>query len=226
MISYPKSLLEFALLSIRENISNGRYAPGTKLSAKNIADELKISQTPVKEAINRLVSEGLVEAIPRRGHVVRLFSAADFMDFLRIGAMIEAYAASFAVQNVPRHPDLMSRMEENLKACDGLEETTSAVAYLSKELEFHILLIELSENRQLRRLYEMNWNVIISSYSQAMDIPLIHPRTTIGDHWKLFKLLKDGDAEGIRQLMLNHKGTSLIAVNALSQNEKMKLLVF
>ena len=70
----PRSLLEYALDAIRENILIGKYPAGQKLSTQDIAEELGISRTPVNAAINRLVAEGLAEAIPRRGTIVRKLS--------------------------------------------------------------------------------------------------------------------------------------------------------
>ena len=78
------SMLDYALNEIRARIQSGEYPPGTKLTTQEISDSLGICRTPVISAINRLVSLGLVEAIPRRGMVVAKMSPEQVQDVLEV----------------------------------------------------------------------------------------------------------------------------------------------
>jgi DNA-binding GntR family transcriptional regulator len=78
---------------LREAILEGDLAPGRRLKAEELADQLRTSRTPVREAFALLAREGLVELEPRRGASVRAFDPADLMDLYQVRQLIEPYAA-------------------------------------------------------------------------------------------------------------------------------------
>ena len=83
------SLVEIVTNTIRKNIYNGTYAPGEKLIVRELSEQLGVSHTPIKDALNRLVSEGYVEAPPRKSMYVKPFSIMDLMETLYVRAMCE-----------------------------------------------------------------------------------------------------------------------------------------
>src|SRR5207249_3993911 len=78
---------------IREAIVDGRLVPGERLKEEELAHELGISRTPVREALLVLQAEGLVDAAPNRGAVVRAHDAVDLDDLYQLRALLEGYAA-------------------------------------------------------------------------------------------------------------------------------------
>ena len=87
------SLVDVVTEKIRSNIYSGKYLPGQRLVVREISEELGVSHTPVKDALNRLVSEGYVVALPRRSMVVREYSNIEFIDNYDQRLMIELYYA-------------------------------------------------------------------------------------------------------------------------------------
>src|SRR4029450_9960802 len=77
---------------IRQAIIDGRLNPGQRLKEEELARELGISRTPVREALLMLQAEGLVGAGPNRGAPVRSHSAEDLYDLYKLRAVIEGYA--------------------------------------------------------------------------------------------------------------------------------------
>jgi DNA-binding Lrp family transcriptional regulator len=73
-----------ALLSLRDRLQEGVYPPGARITAVDLADELRLSTTPVREALSRLAGEGLVEDRRGQGYFVRLLSAPDIADLYRM----------------------------------------------------------------------------------------------------------------------------------------------
>jgi DNA-binding transcriptional regulator YhcF (GntR family) len=73
-----------ALLSLRDRLQEGVYPPGARITAVDLADELRLSTTPVREALSRLAGEGVVEDRRGQGYFVRLFSASDIADLYRM----------------------------------------------------------------------------------------------------------------------------------------------
>ena len=78
---------------IRQAILDGRLEPGSRLKEEELARELGISRTPVREALLMLQAEGLIETTPNRGAVVRTHDADDLIDLYQLRALLEGYAA-------------------------------------------------------------------------------------------------------------------------------------
>jgi DNA-binding GntR family transcriptional regulator len=85
---------------IRQAILDGRLDPGSRLKEEELARELGISRTPVREALLMLQAEGLIETTPNRGAVVRTHDAADLIDLYQLRALLEGYAARLAAARV------------------------------------------------------------------------------------------------------------------------------
>ncbi len=91
------SLTEQIYVDLRSAIAEGRYAPGQKLKAEHIAKQLDVSGGTVREALNRLLSDGLVEVADRRGFTVAPFSVDDLRDITRARLLIEVECVRDAV---------------------------------------------------------------------------------------------------------------------------------
>ena len=85
---------------IREAILDGRLEPGSRLKEEELARDLGISRTPVREALLVLQAEGLTETTPNRGAVVRAHDGADLVDLYQLRALLEGYAARQAAVRV------------------------------------------------------------------------------------------------------------------------------
>ena len=85
---------------IRQAILDGRLEPGSRLKEEELARELGISRTPVREALLMLQAEGLIETTPNRGAVVRTHDADDLIDLYQLRALLEGYAAGQAATRI------------------------------------------------------------------------------------------------------------------------------
>jgi DNA-binding GntR family transcriptional regulator len=200
----PVSLLEFAYEKIKEDILTGKYHQGEKLSAHKIAESLNISQTPIKEALNRLASEGFIEAIPRHGMILKRLSVKDISDMLNVRMMMEMYSAKLAVQNIDKHPEAVARMKELLPllATIGDREYVEATRL---EQEFHGLFVRLSENNRLITMYETLWGVGFAFYIYSMgNFPMVRHQEAYREHVRMQELLAARDGEGLSDLMSSH----------------------
>src|ERR1044071_9687316 len=79
--------------ALRDGILDGRYGFGDKLGEIEVAEELGLSRTPVREALRRLGSEGLIEVLPNRGARVRTWTAQDLEETYELRAVLEGLAA-------------------------------------------------------------------------------------------------------------------------------------
>src|SRR5207253_6186016 len=108
---------------IREAIVDGRLEPGRRLKEEELARELGISRTPVREALLVLQSEGLVAAEPNRGATVRSHDAEDLDDLYQLRALLEGYAARRAATRIAEEAlgELAASCERLATLVDGGE---------------------------------------------------------------------------------------------------------
>jgi DNA-binding GntR family transcriptional regulator len=91
-----RTLHEEVTNRVRDMITEGQLAPGTRINEGLVGKQLGVSRTPLREALKTLASEGLIEIVPARGAVVRAFSRADIADMLEALKALEQTAARFA----------------------------------------------------------------------------------------------------------------------------------
>lgn len=140
--------------ALRGRIVRGEFAPGERLIEVNLAHEYGVSRTPVKQAVDRLVGEGLVEIVPRKGTFVTEIDANRLREMFAIRRLLETYAAAQGIDLVS--PDRLERMRSLLDDFAVLfndEGEFPYPLYTSKDVEFHTLIVEWSGNQKLLQLY-------------------------------------------------------------------------
>ncbi len=144
-----------AQLTLRDKILSGGLRPGERISELQAVETTGASRTPVRMALVRLEEEGLLEAIPSGGFMVKAFSERDIVDSIEMRGTLEGLAARFAAERGVSVRDL-----EPLKQCldeiDGLVRqdpisVEAFSAYVALNARFHALLTELSRSPPLIR---------------------------------------------------------------------------
>lgn len=131
-------------------IMEGRLEPGRQLDEKEISESLGVSRTPLREAINRLAQEGIVEEIPYRGNFVRKFSTREVVDLYEVRTTLEMMAIRQAVERMSE--------EESARIASLVEQTAEAErlgdleAYGRLDKQFHELIARCSGNQMLMQL--------------------------------------------------------------------------
>lgn len=146
-----------------QRILDRRLNPGEKLSDLRLSDELGVSRTPVREALHRLVQDGIVRAEPNRGFYVASFSARDVAEIYDLRATLETMALEAAAPRLTRArleralADL-DRVEAQLRGAVTPEEhTAAAAAFLEVDRAFHRTLVEQAGNSRLHTWVEGLW---------------------------------------------------------------------
>ncbi len=135
---------------IRETIIVGKLKAGEKISEAKLAEELRISRTPIREAVRMLESEGFVSIIPRRGTVVSDFTFEDLYEYFQIKACLEAFSAFLA------EPHMSERDINRLRRLNEEEKTAIAghnfVKFMRIHEDFHQTFLAKSGNEKLNKL--------------------------------------------------------------------------
>ena len=145
-----KPLRELVCEHIREAIFNGVFAPGERLMEIQMADEMGVSRTPVREAIRKLEMEGFVVMIPRRGTYVSNMSIKDINDVYEIRISLDTLAAGLAAERISDE-ELEELQRLLVKVGHAIEENDMAKV-VEADIEFHDVLYRASRNERLRNI--------------------------------------------------------------------------
>ncbi|MDL4775444.1 GntR family transcriptional regulator [Actinomadura xylanilytica] len=134
--------------AVRQMILSGEAGAGSRLGESELAETLGLSRTPVREALQRLGSDGLVEVLPHRGARVVRWTPADLDEIFELRALLEPYAAARAARQAPDETVLADLRAQ----CAAMERAAAdgdlgLVADLNAR--FHAAVIDLSGNRRL-----------------------------------------------------------------------------
>ncbi len=148
-----KSQLDKALSDLRNLILSGEFVPGDRLSEPVLADRLDISRTPLREAMSRLVDEGLIERIASGGCRVSSYTMQDIVDAIEVRGAMEGLAARLAAERGPDRSDieachvLLSRIDQALDE-RGVVDFES---YVSLNAAFHERVVAMSGSTVVAR---------------------------------------------------------------------------
>lgn len=149
-----------------ERILDRRLEPGEKLSDLQLSRELGVSRTPVREALHRLVQEGVVHTAPNRGFYVALFEPRDVAEIYEVRATLEGMALGLAAPRLAVDEleealaGLASVERELALATDDDAKETADRRFLNVDQGFHRLIVERAENRRLMVIIESLWGQI------------------------------------------------------------------
>ena len=135
--------------ALREAILTGSLPPGSRLRAEPLAERLRTSRTPVREALMLLAREGLVDIEPRRGAVVRPFDASDLLDLYDVRGLIEPHAARRAATRIG--PDQLERLKElcDLAEARGADDDAAVEEQVALNEEFHRIIVAAAQSPRL-----------------------------------------------------------------------------
>lgn len=193
----PVSSSDEAYDAIRRAILDGTLRPGERIIEQRLAQMLKVSRTPVREALHKLERENLV-ARSGRGMAVQSFSADEVSDIYELRGQLESYAARRAAERVtPTELGEMRAVQDQLLAEGGRDKPGDNIDWLRTlarlNQQFHMLVVHAARSAPLER--------IINGVGQT---PLVYKaylwygddekRHSAEDHAKLLSLLEAGDA--------------------------------
>jgi DNA-binding GntR family transcriptional regulator len=146
-------LTDAAYRTLKEQILTQAFAPGQRLNVDELAGRLGVSRTPVKDALNALANEGLVEIVPRKGTFVSELSAEMIAEVFELRRALELLAAELLVERVNDRD--LERLRDHLAALDApLAGSEDADEHLRRNLAFHRLFVDLAGNKTLLEMYE------------------------------------------------------------------------
>jgi GntR family transcriptional regulator, rspAB operon transcriptional repressor len=144
------SLRDRAYAAIKHRIITCELKPGEVLIEADLSAELDIGRTPVHQAIDRLVTDGLIDVMPRKGIIVKPVSLDEILDVIEIRLVNEGYCARLAANQA--EPDDIARMLSNLNAMWTASKDRDIEEMMTLDREFHALLSGITRNKSLAEI--------------------------------------------------------------------------
>lgn len=202
-------LKEQAYNYLKKAIITCKLRPGSNISETEIALEMGISRTPVREAILRLSQEGFIMIYPRRGMVVSPITVQDIHEVFQIRKMIEPYTAVRVSKIMSR--DYLLKINDKFNQFISPPENGSYEEYLDLDLEFHQYIIESSKNKKLigfmKRIYELEYRIKALSTIEPEDVE----ERSKPEHNAIIEALLDNNESEIERLLNVHLDNALTA---------------
>ena len=192
---------------LHEKIIAGIYKPGDWLRQEEIATQLGVSMTPVREALDLLVSAGLAERVPYRGVRVREMSTKDVVEAYGLRLILEAIIAQEAAKNItPAQVTTLETMLEEMKKHGTLKEVSSE---RKSSREFHSAIAEATKNDLLIKLYAVVANafpdwLLYEALFRYPELIADSMASTYREHAAIVDALKKGDTQGAAQKSIEH----------------------
>jgi DNA-binding GntR family transcriptional regulator len=197
---------------IRERIRRGRFVPGQRLVEADIIRELGTSRSRVREALQRLSTEGLVTIEEFRGASVKTFSRDEIRQIYRARMALEGLAAAdFAAADAPQLKARLAKIQADLNA---IEHTGDHDKFARLNDEWHRLVIEGSGNQYVRmfveRLHVPIYRLLFTTFYNAKRIDLAN-----AGHQKITDAIVAGRVKDAERYMRDHIAEGLEALEEL-----------
>lgn len=207
-IAYGKSLGEQAYEALRDSIVTLQLKPGQLIYENELADQLRISRTPIRDAFKLLLAERLVEVMPQRNKRVAYISESKVKEIGFVRLSLESSAFRLAARqwdSSPRHAaaerSLRSVLEEQREAAESQDVT----AFLRHDEAFHRMVLQLAGNETLLDVvYQLRGHLNRFRYLAMRELELT-PRL-IEEHEALLEGLRLNDEEAVARLLERHLG--------------------
>jgi DNA-binding GntR family transcriptional regulator len=193
---------------LMEWIANSRLKPGQRLKETELARELGVSRTPIREALKGLTASRFVTAMPRKGVFVSEIDSQSLEEILELRYLLEMYAAERGIERISQNE--LCEMRSLVEGCGSLVNSNRRVEYnryVQKDCNLHRLIIKTSGNNLLAELYER-----LAVFLQIARVRLFEsrPAMTKGheEHKAIVAAYEAGDRDRILQALGSHLSRS------------------
>jgi DNA-binding GntR family transcriptional regulator len=196
-----KLLREHVYASIKGAIIGGEFEPGKRLIEEKLAEDMKTSRTPVREAIQKLEKEGLIYRLPRGGFAVKGVSEDEVEEVFGLRGILEGYAGFLATARM--EAEELKALEEVIAREEQCLQSMNVEEFIRLDGEFHDVLYKAAKNNRLYgilndlRDYMYRYRVIILRYQRK-------PQLAVQDHKEMVSSIKSKNARQVEKLVRKH----------------------
>ncbi len=207
---------------LRERILNHEYPPGFRFDLSRLEEQLGISRTPLKEALHRLETEGLIEIRPRRGTYVVDLNLQDVAESFDVRRILECAVAEIAVREATDEElsQLRAIIEEMKQLLRSGDYQTIISNYLELDRQFHIMLMGIAKNKRLTDVYtHVDTHLQVARVRQKFNVSDSKQYTEV-EHEAIMQALEHRDTETLVKHLADHAELSKQRVLKVMQDHE------
>ena len=194
---------------LRDNIVNGTLEPGAQLSEVELATNFGVSRGPVREALQRLIQEGLVRSEPHRGVFVPILSDEDVLDIYLVRDALESSAVKHIIAS-----------SKSLAAADALDGVVKLMADAvatgdwekvgTYDLQFHTALVGSTDSPRLQRMF----NTVISETQLCLGVLTAADarEDLVDEHRRIAREIREGNTSGALAVLKEHFDDAIVVL--------------
>ena len=217
-----RTLVDRIYREILDKILFRVWGDGHQVLEQQLAEELGVSRTPVREALVRLQRDGLIKVIPRHGMRVLPMSPTDVREVYQILSSLESLAVSLAAARKPTTKEFAPLVQSNRKM-KAAHDASDFKTWAHADELFHYHLVELSGNRILTDVHENFWGRAQRARLTMLSF-ISAPARSTQEHAQLIEAIREGDSALARQRMETHLEHLITYVNNLQEPGHSMLL--
>jgi DNA-binding GntR family transcriptional regulator len=187
---------------LRANIVEGVLPPGSQLNEVELAAAFGVSRGPVREAMQRLIQEGLLRSEPHRGVFVPVMTPEDVDDIYLVREAMET-AAVRRITGTSRTASAYKTLDKIVRAMEAAEKSDEWTTVANRDLDFHTALVAAADSPRLERMFttvisetRLCLGVLTTAYDARGDL--------VEEHRRISDLIRDDDTEGAVAVMKKH----------------------
>ncbi|KJC50445.1 hypothetical protein UP09_05360 [Bradyrhizobium sp. LTSP885] len=186
-----RSRADFVYQHLRESVRSGRYSPGDRLREADLAEQLDVSRTPIREALRRLVSDGLVEVASSRGVMFVELNKQQVRELYILRESLEGTAAGLAAMHASEAE--IELMHELLKESGAIKGNPTKMAQTNRS--FHRAIHDAAHNRYVTQAINQLYDSMALLPGTTFEFPG-RSVTAHKEHLAILKAIKARDSEG------------------------------
>ena len=186
---------------LRTMLVEGQIAPGAKLNERELCEQLRVSRTPLREAIKLLAAEGLVDLLPNRGAVAVKLTEADVLNTFEVLAMLEGMSGELAAQRISDGELAEVRaLHYEMMACFARRDLSG---YYRINAQIHAAINDAAKNPVLTSTYR-SINARVQSLRFRTNQNDAKWKSAVAEHERMLEALTARDAAALRKVLVEH----------------------
>ena len=190
---------------VRERILKGEYEIGEKIKENQIASELKVSRTPIREAFKLLENEGLIDYIPNRGCFAKGFTKQDVDDIYAVREALEELAVRWSVARITEQE--LVALEEQVDLMEFYTKKKDKKKVLELNTSFHEVIYASARSRFLAQVLR-SYKEYIEKTRKSIFYEQSYLEGILSEHRAIFEAIKDRDEERAVEAISKHLAAS------------------
>lgn len=201
IIEQPVPMRKLVYEHLRTQILNRTIEPSSRLIEAQIAKEIGISRTPVREALHLLEKDGFLESLPRVGYSVKKLAWDELDEIFEIRRVNELLACRWALEKIDN--EKLATLENNLQKVKNSLSLNEPNSFLGYDEEFHEIIFQVAGSRHLLEICQQLRRLMLR-YRAASIKSIETVREALQGHEKILQCMRAQDKKGLEDAMTEH----------------------